>query len=186
MSYDLQSIKLPRLAGVTLRLVGQLVEQPAIRELLVARLLHNGGIDKLRQLIIDEAPTFLPSLTPAHAPTISTDLDLPDPAHTPCPTAEGFSFAAIHDYAAAYRSGTITPEVVAQRVLDAIDASDAHHPPLRLLIACDRDDVLAQAAAAAQRFHTGTPLSVLDGVPIAVKDELDQVPYATTSQMRHA
>jgi len=34
----------------------------------------------------------------------------------------------------------------------------------------DRDDVLAQAAASTARYHAGKPLSVLDGVPIAVKD----------------
>jgi len=181
MSYDLQSIKLPRLAGARLRLVARLVEQPAIREQLIAQLLHNGGIDTLRQLTIDEAPTFLPSMAPAQAPAISTTPALPDAPQAIFPPAEGFSFATIHDYAPAYRAGTVTPEAVARRVLDAIAASDASNPPLRLLIACDRDDVLAQAAAATQRFRVGAPLSVLDGVPIAVKDELDQAPYGTTA-----
>jgi Asp-tRNA(Asn)/Glu-tRNA(Gln) amidotransferase A subunit family amidase len=184
MSYDLQSIKLPCLAGARLRLVERLVEQPAIREQLVAQLLHNGGIHTLRQLLIDEAPPFFPSMAPAHAPAISAAPALPDAPQAICRTAESFSFATIHDYAAAYREGTVTPEAVAQRVLDAIAASDAHDPPLWLLIACDRDDVLAQAAAATRRFRMGAPLSPLDGVPIAVKDELDQVPYGTTAGTR--
>jgi Asp-tRNA(Asn)/Glu-tRNA(Gln) amidotransferase A subunit family amidase len=65
--------------------------------------------------------------------------------------------------------------------LDAIAASDAANPPLRAYIAVNREDVLQQAAAATKRFSTGAPLSILDGIPVAVKDELDMVPYPTTA-----
>jgi len=38
----------------------------------------------------------------------------------------------------------------------------------------------AQAAASAARWKSGQPLSVFDGVPVPVKDELDQAGYPTT------
>ena len=89
-------------------------------------------------------------------------------------------FRTVRDYARAYRDGTITPEEVARRVLDAMAASDAGARPLRAFIASDREDVLGQARAAAARIRAGRPLSLLDGVPVAVKDEVDQTPYPTT------
>ncbi len=48
------------------------------------------------------------------------------------------------------------------------------------MIAQDRDDLMTQASASAKRLQEGKPLSYLDGVPVAVKDEVDQVPYPTT------
>ena len=48
------------------------------------------------------------------------------------------------------------------------------------MIAVNRDDVMKQAREATQRIKAGKPLSIFDGVPVAVKDELDMVPYPTT------
>jgi Asp-tRNA(Asn)/Glu-tRNA(Gln) amidotransferase A subunit family amidase len=93
---------------------------------------------------------------------------------------KGFQFASALDFAKAYREGRITPEEVASKVLDAMEASDKGDKPLRAFIAVNREDVMRQAREATQRFKTGMPLSVLDGVPVAVKDEMDMVPYPTT------
>ncbi len=69
---------------------------------------------------------------------------------------------------------------MAQRVVDAIKASEAGDPPLRAFIATDAADILTQARASTARFAAGQPLSLLDGVPVAIKDEMDQTPYPTT------
>jgi Asp-tRNA(Asn)/Glu-tRNA(Gln) amidotransferase A subunit family amidase len=69
---------------------------------------------------------------------------------------------------------------VASRLADAIRRGEALDPPLRALIAWHEDDVRAQAARSAERWRAGKPLSPLDGVPIAVKDEIDQAGYPTT------
>ncbi len=69
---------------------------------------------------------------------------------------------------------------VAQRILSAIKAADSADPPLRAFIAVNEADVMKQAEAATQRFREKRPLSLFDGVPVAVKDELDMVPYPTT------
>ncbi len=65
-------------------------------------------------------------------------------------------------------------------MLTAIEASDATKPPLRTFIASNPDDVLRQAEAATHRIRNGQALSLLDGVPVAVKDEVDMVPCPTT------
>nr|WP_226894951.1 amidase [Luteolibacter marinus] len=51
--------------------------------------------------------------------------------------------------------------------------------PLRAIIQLDPGDLMRQARESALRWRSGSPLSVMDGVPVAVKDELDQVPYPT-------
>ena len=61
----------------------------------------------------------------------------------------------------------------------AVAASEENSPPLRAFIEQDRDDVMRQARASSQRWREGRPLSILDGVPVAIKDELDMTPYPT-------
>jgi Asp-tRNA(Asn)/Glu-tRNA(Gln) amidotransferase A subunit family amidase len=179
--YDLESIKLPRLAGGRLRLVTRLLENRLTRPLLLGRLLHSSGIEKLRALVVEDEPSFQPytfwdSPVPRlEIASVSTLLDTVSSCRRH-PTG----FTGVLDYAQAYESGAATPEDVAHRVLDAIADSDAHDPALRLFIACRADAVMEQALASTQRWRTGKPLGPFDGVPVAVKDEFDQLPYGTT------
>jgi Asp-tRNA(Asn)/Glu-tRNA(Gln) amidotransferase A subunit family amidase len=48
------------------------------------------------------------------------------------------------------------------------------------MISVQAGDVLRQARESARRYQEGKPLSPLDGVPVAVKDEVDMVPHPTT------
>ena len=68
--------------------------------------------------------------------------------------------------------------------MGAIAASDRGPKPLRAFIAVNQDDVMAQAQAATERLQAGQPLSILDGVPVTVKDEVDMIPYPTTGGTR--
>lgn len=175
-SYDLQSVKLPLLTGRALRLFANAVAGGPTKALLVPKLLQDAGIPKLHETRLDEVPTLLP-LIPVEEkageykpPTISLDAMAP---------ARPLPLRTVHDFATAYRNGDITPLAVAERVLDAIAASDRGNHPLRAIIALEREDVLKQAKAATERIQDGRPLSVLDGVPVAIKDEVDMVPYPT-------
>jgi Asp-tRNA(Asn)/Glu-tRNA(Gln) amidotransferase A subunit family amidase len=179
--YDLKSLNLPRLSGPTLALVTWLVEHPATSWIVAGSLFENSGINKLRSLNIDEPPTFEPRPTTNHEPTSAVPND-------PLETIAGVNFASnqlsftyptIGDYARAYREGSLNPSMVAERTLAAIEAGNTHQQPLNAIIACQHDDVLTQAHAATQRIEAGKALSVLDGVPVAVKDEIDMVSYRT-------
>ncbi len=181
-TYDLKSIRLPRFAGFALRVFVFLIESPATRWLLMGNLLKQGGILSLRAMRFDEVPTMLPrfSVDPKRLPRKATARDL-DERHLArlAPKGKGWRFPSVADYARSYRTKASTPLEVAERVLDAIHRSNAQTPPLRAMIAYDRDDILTQANASALRHKRGRPLSVLDGVPIAVKDEMDLKPYPT-------
>jgi Asp-tRNA(Asn)/Glu-tRNA(Gln) amidotransferase A subunit family amidase len=52
---------------------------------------------------------------------------------------------------------------------------------MRFLVAHDPQQLRQQAAASAERWAAGLPLSPLDGVPFAVKDCVDALPYPTTA-----
>ncbi|KAL2614311.1 hypothetical protein AAZV13_08G002400 [Glycine max] len=84
------------------------------------------------------------------------------------------------DYSRAYSSGDITPLMVAERFIAAINESSK--PPLRMgfFINYNAEDILRQANESTLRYQKGTPISVLDGVPVAIKDEMDCLPYPTT------
>jgi Asp-tRNA(Asn)/Glu-tRNA(Gln) amidotransferase A subunit family amidase len=176
--YDLKSVKLPYLAGGMLKVFAWLVEGP-LRGFLAPMLLENGGVNWFRKQKFDENPTYYPihftGQMQKDAAAVPAN-ELPREAGKTI----GFRFASAFDLADAYRNGTTTPEEVAQRVLDNVQASDSGDKPLRAFIAVHRDDMMRQARESTERFKAGKPLGIFDGVPVAVKDEMDMRPYPTT------
>jgi Asp-tRNA(Asn)/Glu-tRNA(Gln) amidotransferase A subunit family amidase len=76
----------------------------------------------------------------------------------------------------AYAQGQTTPiEVVEQALTRLRRWAETHW-----LISLDEEDVLGQAEASARRLQSGHPLSKLDGVPVAIKDQLDVRGQRTT------
>lgn len=69
---------------------------------------------------------------------------------------------------------------MAARCLAAIQRTDEGPLPIRAFISVLEDDLYGQAEASSERHATGEPLGLLDGIPIAVKDEVDQTPHPTT------
>ena len=175
-NYDLVSLKLPVLSGKPLAVFASVLALAAGRALLLPSLLKQGGIPKLRLLRLDRDPLLYPTApveTRATAPLASAEIERifagAPSARSPWPTAR--------DYREAYRSGAILPLDVAKAFLAALEASEKASPPLRAFIAVDREDLLAQAAASTERWKTGKPLGPLDGVPVAIKDEVHLAPY---------
>ena len=176
--YDLKSVKLPYLAGGLLKFFVSLVEGP-LGGLLTPSLFESAGVNWLRKQNFEDAPTNYPIHYTGRMQTEAASVPEREwPTHPS--EGKGFRFASIHEYAEAYRSGKTTPEEVAKKVLEAIEASNTSNPPLRAVIAVDREEVMRMARESTQRFKDGKPLGIFDGVPVAVKDELDMAPYPTT------
>jgi Asp-tRNA(Asn)/Glu-tRNA(Gln) amidotransferase A subunit family amidase len=176
--YDLKSVKLPYLSGGMLKLFASAVEGP-LGGLLMPSLFKSSGITWFRKQQFDEAPTHHPiHFTGAlhkEAAAVAQDEWTMEPA-----SGKGFHFSSIHDFAKAYRDGKTTPEKVALNVLDAIEASNKANPPLRAVIAVNREDVMQQARESTKRIKEGRALSLFDGVPVVIKDEVDVAGYHTT------
>jgi len=177
--YDLKSVKLPRLVGGQLSAMAGALESGLLRALILPSMLKSGGITAFRALSPEESPTFLPI---AYAdkkapPEAGPDLKALNKIEG---GAGSGPFKTARDYARAYKEGKANPEDVARKALDAIKQADAGSLKLRPFIAVNEGDVMQQARASAERWKDKKPLSVLDGVPVAVKDEVDMVPYPTT------
>ncbi|MBN2361412.1 MAG: amidase [Deltaproteobacteria bacterium] len=177
MAYCRREISAPHLTGTTLRALAALAESAVSGGLVRRQMFAQAGIDALRGLTLDEPPTPAPRHPFAAAPAAPA-VDLVALANAAAGKPAHFETAA--DLAAAYRSGHATPSQVAERVAEVVDDSERCDPPLRLFIARDQEAVLRQAAASSERFRQGAPLGPLDGVPVAVKDEIDVAGYPTT------
>lgn len=73
----------------------------------------------------------------------------------------------------AYRAGTTTPRLVAERALAEVTRLASLKPSMNISIAQDREATLREADAATARWAEGKPRGPLDGVPFLVKDEFD-------------
>ncbi|MDB5102067.1 MAG: gatA [Cyanobacteria bacterium RYN_339] len=176
--YDIIPMNAPRTTGWRLSALAGLLEHPLAGPPLAEYLFGLVGMQRLRSCA---PPDALPSIHPLLA---GFPLAEPSPLAAPPAVAaehapEGFPFKTVADFARAYREG-LSPVEVAEKVLARRKALDQAQKPLGAFIAQDEADVRAQARASAERFAAGKPLGPLDGVPIAIKDELDQLGYATT------
>ena len=180
MAYEVKPLNAPPLAGAALRVLTVLAETPVVGDALVRVMLRAAGIPACRAVVADEASIVVPPLPGVGE--ISGD-DAPDDGALP----EGPGNSGAEDAAAftrAYASGGATPDDVAARFLAALESSRRQTPPLGAFVFSDPADLRAQARESALRWREGKALGPLDGVPVAVKDELDQTPYRTTAGTR--
>ncbi|MBE7438360.1 MAG: amidase [Spirochaetales bacterium] len=178
MAYDLKSVRVVRLSGLPLRIFTRLLES-FLRSLILPPLFRDAGITAFRSRIMTDDPTCLPVRAADPAAAQPDVIRISDLSNLKPATARGFHFPSVLDYARAYAEG-LSPLIVAERLLKAIESSNQGGRPLRAVTVCHPEDVLQQARAATERWKAGKPLSVLDGVPVLVKDELDQAGYPTS------
>jgi Asp-tRNA(Asn)/Glu-tRNA(Gln) amidotransferase A subunit family amidase len=171
-TYNLKTLKLPKLTGTALKIFTAAIENPLGRALLLGSLLENGGIPKLRRVNLQETPTLYPLVQP-NGDKLGAVPFKPDPV------LQNHPFLTVRDYAEAYRNGKLDPVEVAEKVLAALETDNQQGIPLKVFVAVNREDVLNQARIAAQRLRSGQSIGLLDGVPVAVKDEIDMVSYHT-------
>ncbi len=68
-----------------------------------------------------------------------------------------------------FRTKAFSPREVIESVLARIDARE---PVVNALWALNREEVIANADASTQRWHTNAPNGALDGVPITIKENI--------------
>ncbi len=175
--YQMKAVNLPYLSGWKLRLVTSIVKGP-LKGLLVPSLLKNAGVSALRQCHIEDEPVYQPQF-PKDDNSEVVPFDL---AQLPSLLTgiKGEPYPSVNDYAQAYRSGETTPSKVALRLIELIEQSNGDQHQVNAVTKYIREEILSQAEASTQRYAAGEPLSLFDGVPVLVKDELDMNGFATT------
>ncbi|KAB2047520.1 hypothetical protein ES319_A13G051500v1 [Gossypium barbadense] len=196
VKYEHEVIKAPHLTGSMLKLFVRMVEAPVLGSLIMSFLKkQNKMVEMLQNTVIPEAPMFKPEFPPQDAepsvvivdeerkPEDRVELALKClPHYDPASCWSGdslpsFRYWKIRDYAYAYRSKLVTPSMVAEKIISIIEDCNYHKPPTPLLISFDAEDIRKQAAASTQRFEEGNPLSILDGIFMAIKDDIDCYPH---------
>jgi hypothetical protein len=87
-------------------------------------------------------------------------------------------FHTIADIHNAYKSGALTPTDVVEALLPMIRRDVAQRGPHSTAFTESKVELARQAAeASTKRWKAGKPLGILDGVPFAVKDDLDVKGY---------
>lgn len=146
-------------------MLARALETPGIGTVLAAMILKDAGIGRLRGGALPDRPTWEPRWGGFPAvPGLSRE------------DREG-RIGALHR---AFLDDHLTPEAEAERFLSEQGRLDRGRAGLGGFIALDAGDIRSQAAAASARYRAGRPRSVLDGVPVAVKDEIDCLPYPTS------
>ncbi|EGE80878.1 amidase [Blastomyces dermatitidis ATCC 18188] len=146
---------------------------------LQAYLWRNAGFNIVRELpaLKDYPPRYDPTVTPIADSSTAHQSSLPLPTQK----RDGQGYYTSADYHALYLSGDLTPTAVVEALFPLI-RRDVNPPGEHSLAFLESkiDIIRAAAAASTERYKTGKPLGPLDGVPVAVKDEVDLEGYKRT------
>jgi Asp-tRNA(Asn)/Glu-tRNA(Gln) amidotransferase A subunit family amidase len=170
--YQLSDIKSPALGGQQLNFFVGLMEKSSLARKGVMALNH---INALHRKTYSEAPTLLPL---PHAEALARELQKQQELaeaddrellknHPPPP-----GWTGIRDYITRYEEGSLSPDQVAEKVLEQVERSNSGPEALQAFIEVDASGLRQAAEESSRRYREGRPLSVLDGIPIAVKCEI--------------
>ncbi|CAG8605159.1 7648_t:CDS:10 [Diversispora eburnea] len=158
----------PYLSNLPLKLVTPLVENlPGLSSLLF----WNSGVGALRKKSFKEDLTNTPIPLPKELFGIEEPKD--ETSHS--------GFLSSFDFRKAYLSKKLTPLQVCETLIGKIDSSFKCDPPLNGFCKYKRNDIIAQATESTARYEQNKSLGPLDGVPIAIKDQVNIQGYETRS-----
>ncbi|WCJ37728.1 Glutamyl-tRNA(Gln) amidotransferase subunit A [Euphorbia peplus] len=196
--YIQANVKAPRVAGFLVKIFVWFLESSIFGPLLLHFLKRNNLIHKLvSDAELQESPLYVPmhpfqseEVKGEEVKEIEKELGAAKRVEeaikcmslSRLPSTKDMPFRrwTILDYFTAYSSGQITPLTVAERIIEAIGESCSPSQKMAFFINFSAQDILRQASDSTSRYQRGEQISVLDGVPIAVKDEIDCTPYPTT------
>ncbi|MBL8951680.1 MAG: amidase [Myxococcaceae bacterium] len=180
--YQRQSVVAPRISGAPLKLFVSALESGLTSDTVLAKLVRDSGIEHFRSASAGHAsPIQVPLPLDASAPAKQHEKTEVAAGAAALPeVALGMRFETIARFAEAYREGTTDPVQVVRKLDGHITRLENAPDLLALFIARTQSQAVAAAEASAERLRKGQALSVLDGVPVVVKDELDVQGLPTT------
>ena len=190
----MKSILIPRTSGRSLKILLFLIRLPIIKNVFLSLLLRQAGLKIFRKFYIEENPIMSPNHFSNNKisnnlakKSITEFFDIIEGKNQREVTEKKFSpensslfkpESAI-DFRKAYLEGRTNPVNVAMRFMDIIRSLEESAVPLKPFVAWDEKELISQAKASSERYKRGESKGILDGVPIAVKDELDMLPFRT-------
>ncbi|KAG6574561.1 Glutamyl-tRNA(Gln) amidotransferase subunit A [Phytophthora cinnamomi] len=180
--YDLEDLSSPVLYGKPLQALAYVARLPVLGRILCNQLAKDNKIVEVRKFAasIPDLPLYYPYLDPKESDRRQL-AEGEEPLSLEEFSKKGvransdeafFKHWSIADYTSRYASGDVTPVQVAKALLVAVEKNKQSEYPLNLFVEKHDDEILDQAKASAERYARGKPLGVLDGVPVAIKDEV--------------
>ncbi len=97
-----------------------------------------------------------------------------------------FRHWTIHDYTSRYNRKDVTPSQVIEFLISSIEEINKRNP---IFVAMNKENLRIEAAQSTERYKYGHPKGILDGVPIALKDEMPTIDFPSkfgTSFLSHS
>ena len=170
--YALRRVDYPTLGGRRLAALNRLLAFGPTRALLAPRMALEANLAALRAFRGPELGLSAPEWPRSTAPEPAATALLEQAAGWDRP-------GRVRALGHAFRSGATTPTAALERALAAIRADRDHARPLNAFVVVDESGARAAAEASTARFAAGAPLGPLDGIPWALKDELDLEGFPT-------
>ncbi|KAK2743799.1 hypothetical protein FQN57_004736 [Myotisia sp. PD_48] len=172
----------PILRGRVLQVAGNLVYSSSFLQSILWR---NAGFNSLRLIkdIQKYEPIYNPTVFPAVSPGDDTSSIVSNPALSTSTNRDVKTkrYYTSSDYHNLYKSGELTPTMVVEALYPLIRRKVEPRGEHSVAFADTKIDLVRAAAeASTQRYKNGHPLGPLDGVPVAVKDEVDLTGYKKT------
>ena len=174
IKYELTDFESPKVTGIIFKFLVRASYSLLGRPVLVPLIIKKSNLDLLGGEYIPELPTLYPSLQCSYQLENKCHKNkqiLQNISDKYVISSDKFHHVTSLDYYQSYRHGNCTPLDVADSVLKAIETSNQNSPPLQAIIDTNNEMTLKMAEASARRWKEGAPLSLLDGVPFAVKCE---------------
>lgn len=183
-TYRRDPVTAPVLSGTALKLFTAAVEGP-LGSAILGKITADSGLENFRATPTDGAPMPFPLPLDAEAPASGVDPVALAASVQSSVSATVAKLETVARFNEAYRERASDPVRVARLVAKAIERFDAGSEAMGFFISRDPEKTLADAQASADRWNKGKPLSVLDGVPVTIKDELDVAGLPTTWGTRY-
>lgn len=175
MSYHRDDVKAPRVAGLALKAFVSALES-RMGPVLLDKLVTDSGMQRWRKVETEAPPLQCPLPHPSGAVEKQTPNEQASRALT---AGAGNKRETVAHFVEAYRNGA-DPVSVVRKLHSEIERLDGRDERLNIFIARKPDEVMAAAEASSLRLRSGKPLSVLEGVPVVLKDEVDLEGFPTT------
>lgn len=187
--YNLQDKKDLRLTGFSLMIFAKILRAPVLGKWILKFLKksHSDDIIPFASKLED-----LPMYYPIHQMSEDEKAEHADMLEMDTPTLiqhlareqkslieratsnHSFRHWSIHDYTDRYKKGDVTPTKVIEFLIKSVEEINKFNP---IIIRMDKEALRLDAAKSTERYAKGKPKGVLDGVPIAIKDEIPTVRF---------
>lgn len=184
--YNLIDVQAPASTGPFLKVLSYIIAKSPLSPFLLRHLLNANGVHLIRELAARYCRHVPPTHFPAHkaSPEEVEQARSWQKVHGAAILKDGFEisrrsgdvgkskdpapgYRSITDYHKLYKSQKATPSQVMERLIQGAQTKLQH---LKVFACFRPEHIRQQAREADRRWAEGTPLSVWDGVPVALKD----------------